>query len=82
MRKPPAKMPSRTEVQLGFGAAVRQFRTARGLTQEDLAGTSELHVTYVSQVERGLRNVTLYNIHRLAHALEVAPSMLVEAGTT
>lgn len=82
MRKTPAKMPSRTEVQLGFGAAVRQFRNARGLTQEDLAGTSELHVTYVSQVERGLRNVTLYNIHRLAHALEVTPAMLVEAGAS
>ena len=80
MRKTSAKLGSRTDVQLGFGAAVRHFRLARGLTQEDLAGTTELHVTYVSQVERGLRNVTIYNIHRLAFALEVPPSMLVEAG--
>jgi len=34
-------------------------------------------VTYISQIERGLKNVSLFNIHRLAYALGVAPSELL-----
>jgi transcriptional regulator with XRE-family HTH domain len=55
-----------------FGAAVRALRTRRGLTQEALAERAQLHRTYVTEVELGRRNVSLYNIGRLASALDVS----------
>jgi transcriptional regulator with XRE-family HTH domain len=78
MRKSPTKLPSQDDVQAAFGTTVRGYRTSQGLTQEELAAAAELHVTYVSQVERGLRNVSLHNIHRLAFALGITPAMLLE----
>lgn len=60
-----------------FGARVRVLRERMGLSQEALADHSGLHRTYVGSVERGERNISLANIHRLADALGVAPSELL-----
>ena len=79
MPKSTSKLPSKEDVQLQFGIAVRRFRDLRELTQEQLADFSDMHVTYISQIERGLKNVSLFNIHRLAHALSVAPGELLSA---
>lgn len=68
---------SKAKAQVAFGAAVRTLRIDRQLTQEGLADLAELHTTYVSSVERGERNLSLHNIVRIAHALEVPPSQLV-----
>ena len=57
--------------QVALGAAIRSLREDRGLSQEDLAHISNLHRTYVSQTERGERNVTLTTVLRLADALGV-----------
>ena len=54
-----------------FGAAVRRLRVAQGLSQEALADRAGIHRTYVGDVERGTRNVSLINIERLAVALDV-----------
>lgn len=48
-----------------------------GLSQEALADTCELHWTYIGQVERGQRNISLHNILRLAAALKIDPGELV-----
>jgi len=77
MPKSTSKLASKEDVQLRFGIAVRALRDARQLTQEQLAEFSDMHVTYISQIERGLKNVSLFNIHRLAHALSVAPAELL-----
>jgi len=45
------------------------MRTAKGISQEELAQRSGLHRTYVSSVERGERNISLANIAKLASAL-------------
>jgi transcriptional regulator with XRE-family HTH domain len=61
-----------------FGTRVRTRRLKLRLTQEGLAERCGLDWTYVGQVERGQRNLTLRNILRLAKALEVNPAVLVK----
>lgn len=61
-----------------FGERVRECRAARGLSQMALAESAGLHPTYVSGIERGLRNVSLANIHLLASALNVPISDFFE----
>jgi transcriptional regulator with XRE-family HTH domain len=54
-----------------LGRAVRELRIERGFSQETLADAAALHVTYLSGIERGLRNPTLDKLNALAAALEV-----------
>ncbi|MGA9069029.1 MAG: helix-turn-helix transcriptional regulator [Terracidiphilus sp.] len=72
-------MTSKTDDELkrAFGEAVRKFRTARGLSQEKLAEHANIHRTYIGDVERGLRNIALVNMHRIAAALELSLSELI-----
>lgn len=60
-----------------FGARVRSRRGELGLSQEALADTCELHWTYIGQVERGQRNISLHNILRIAQALKIDAGDLV-----
>ena len=63
-----------------FGQAVRQARTARGISQEVFSQRAKLHQTYVSGIERGRRNPTLEVVWRIADALDVcAADLLREA---
>lgn len=59
-----------------FGSAVRRLRAERGLSQEALALRCDLDRSYIGGVERGERNVSLINIHRIAAALNVEPAEL------
>ena len=74
-------MPPVTSKQLAqrkaFGVRVREERLKRGITQEQLAHRAELDRSYVGQVERGERNVSLDNIYRLANALSIEADSLV-----
>jgi len=71
-----------------FGSRVRAARQAltapdgRKVSQERLAESAGLHWTYIGHVERGEVSVALFNIVRLADALEVDPGILVEGLTT
>ncbi|QVL33887.1 helix-turn-helix transcriptional regulator [Telmatocola sphagniphila] len=56
-------------IQERFGTAVKFRREKLGLTQEDLAAAAGIHRTYLSDVERGSRNLSLVNIEKLAAAL-------------
>lgn len=66
-------------VRLAFGEAVRERRTEKGLSQEELAESSGLHRTYISLIERGIRSPTLISIISLAIALHLKPEELVKA---
>ena len=57
------------DVRERFGRAVKGRREELGLTQEDLADRAGIHRTYLSDVERGARNLSLVNVERLALAL-------------
>ena len=60
-----------------FGAAVREAREKLGISQEELGFEAELDRTYVSGIERGVRNPTLKTMQRLCRALETRPSALL-----
>jgi transcriptional regulator with XRE-family HTH domain len=64
-----------------FGQRVRTRRQALGWSQERLAEEAGIHWTYVGQIERGRRNVTLHNILRLAQGLGCNPAELVDGLT-
>ncbi|MGH9554066.1 MAG: helix-turn-helix domain-containing protein [Terriglobales bacterium] len=64
------------KVQKHFGSRVRQLRKQRGLSQEELALACSLDRTYIGSVERGERNISLINIHRIAGALNIAAGEL------
>lgn len=63
------KLPADSKTR--FGAAVRAQRKRLGISQEELAGRAGLHRTYVADVERGARNLSLASIEKLAQGLEV-----------
>ena len=65
-----------------FGQAVQEVRIDRGLSQEELAAVLGMHRTYVSDVERGVRNTSLVNAKRIARALGVQLAELIEMAET
>jgi len=58
-----------------------QLRRAARISQEELATLAELDRSYVGGVERGERNVSLINIHRIARALKVKPDSLFKGAS-
>lgn len=64
-------------LDVAFGQTLRHFRLAAGVTQEDLGFKAELHRTYVSLLERGLRTPTIDTLFRLCEALSVEPSKFI-----
>lgn len=61
-----------------FGERVRERREALGLSQEALAAKSGVHWTFLGQVERGRRNLSLHNLLKIARGLGVDPGELVQ----
>jgi transcriptional regulator with XRE-family HTH domain len=54
-----------------IGLTIRALRRERGLSQETLAELAQIDRSYMSSVERGLRNVSVLNVARIASALDV-----------
>jgi len=67
-----SKCSNMSDARSTFAASLRQWRYQRGLSQEQLAERADLHRTYISDIERGARNVSLESIEKLARALEVS----------
>ena len=75
-------MPDRAaKLQRQFGATLRSERLARNLTQQQLAFDAELSLTYIGEIERGQRIVSLDTLCRLAFALNLTSAeLLAKAG--
>ena len=71
-------MPKREQILAAFGQRLRKMREAKGLTQGILAEKADMDRTYISDIERGLRNPGIKNVARLAKALSVTSAMLME----
>ncbi|HET9163904.1 MAG TPA: helix-turn-helix transcriptional regulator [Solirubrobacterales bacterium] len=61
-----------------FGTRLREARERLGLTQEEVAQRSGVHVTEVSRMESGKRDPKISTLRRLAKAVEVKPGQLVD----
>jgi transcriptional regulator with XRE-family HTH domain len=72
------KKRTKPDIREKFGFAVKVRREELELTQEDLAEKARIHRTYLSDVERGTRNLSLINIERLAAALSLSISELFQ----
>lgn len=57
-----------------FGQNLKEVRNSKGLSQEKLASLAGLHRTYISDIERGNKNISLQNIERLSKALRIKTS--------
>jgi len=65
--------------RLVFGKRLKELRMKKKLSQEELADIAGLDRTYISSCERGIRNISLINIYKLAHALGVASAELLSS---
>jgi len=61
-----------------FGNIVREYRKKLGLSQEELASICDFDRTYISLIERGLRNISFLNILKLSKGLETDISELTK----
>jgi transcriptional regulator with XRE-family HTH domain len=52
-----------------LGKNIRELRLKMGLTQEELAELTQIHSVYVSNIETGLRNITVVKAFKIAQAL-------------
>lgn len=60
------------DIRIRFGRAIRRIREEQGINQEEAAERCGLHRTYYSGIERGVRNVSLMNIERVAKGLKTS----------
>ena len=67
-----------TDPRIVFGRRLKELRIQRRLSQEKLAELSDLHRNYVGVIERGQQNISLLNIVKLAHGLNVRPAKLMD----
>jgi len=64
------------KIRKEFGVRVRALRRERRFSQENFAEECGLHRTYMGDVERGERNVSIDNIYKIARALKISVSEL------
>lgn len=64
-------MKEKQKILTEFGEKVKSFREQINISQEELAFRAEMHRTYIGMIERGEKNITLINIHKIASALNV-----------
>ena len=67
-----------TDITIKFGKRVRKIRLGKDMSQGDVAKIMHVHPTYISQIERGVENVSLKGIEKLAKAIGVSVGELTK----
>ncbi|HEU5254617.1 MAG TPA: helix-turn-helix transcriptional regulator [Vicinamibacterales bacterium] len=73
---PKARKPARHPALRKLGFRIRQLRQRQGLSQEALADVARIGRSYMSGIERGVRNFSVLHLLRIARALKVSPGDL------
>jgi transcriptional regulator with XRE-family HTH domain len=60
------------DIRIRFGRAIRRIREEEQINQEEAAERCDMHRTYYSGIERGIRNVSLVNIGKITKGLKVS----------
>ena len=63
---------------INFGKRIRELRDHQAITQDELAHRAGMDRSYVGQIERGEKNITIRNIYKLAEALGIRASELLD----
>lgn len=71
-------MIEKAHITKDFGKKLKSLRKQKKLSQAKLAGKLNVHPTYISSLERGLRNPSLKVIDRIASALEISRETLIK----
>lgn len=71
-------MAEKAYITKSFGRKLKSLRKQKGLSQAKLANKLDVHPTYISSLERGLRNPSLKVIDRIASALEISRETLIK----
>jgi transcriptional regulator with XRE-family HTH domain len=66
-------------IRLSLGRAVKDLRAEHRLTQEELADKAGVHAHYISDIERGKRNVAIVNLTYVADAFGLTASELLRS---
>lgn len=66
------------EIEQIFGLVLKEMRRQKKISQNQLADSAELDRTYISLLERGLRKPTIETLFKLAEALNMKPSVLIQ----
>lgn len=65
------------ERMVAFGKRVREVRKARGISQEKLAEMAGIDRSYMGNIERGEKNITLKKIYEICDALQIDIKILI-----
>ena len=65
------------KLEKAFGNVLRKSRKSKLLSQEELAHLAQVDRTYISMLERGLRNPTIVTVFSVANALDTTPDKLI-----
>ena len=66
------------DINKQVGAKIRKIRLEKGFSQEELAFEADLHRAYIGQIERGEKNIGVQNLQKIATALKIKISKLIE----
>ena len=64
-------------IDKSFATILRRLRVEKGLSQEEFGFEADLHRTYVSQLERGLKSPSLKTLHKIANTLGISLTELM-----
>ena len=65
-------------LNLAIAKTISELRQTAGLSQEELGHLAEIHRTYVSQIERGLKSPTVQVLFQIAEALKTQPIEVIQ----